>query len=258
MAHIICPMSGLRLPVEIIEMPPASKAVPPEGSWRTFGQRGEARLYSGDMRATLPEIAADPLGVVIITDPPNGCQLENHDAGGARADRSFAVAGDEDQTIGIELCQWAERLGLPILAFADIMLPWPGKWRQHLVWDKGPGVGAGGDPGKLWKQSIEIIQVARTGVLSGKRDEACLHFHIHSGSSPHHPCEKPLKLLRYLIEKVSKPDSIIFDPFAGSFSVGVAAAQCGRRFIGCEIAPAHYATGCKRMAKEFDRPLLVD
>ena len=231
------------------------KTAPFAEAFQSFGG-GAAVLHHCDWREIADRIAADPLNIVCISDPPYGCQLENHDRGGARGDRVFTVAGDDDQAAGIELCLWAERLGLPTVLFADIMLPWPGKWRQHLVWDKGPAVGGGGDTGKLWKQTAEIIQVARTGVLAGKRDEAVLHFHVVPADSALHSAQKPTKLLRYLIEKVCRPDAVIFDPFAGSFSAAVAAVQCGRRYIGCEIDPEHYATGCKRVAAEFDRPLL--
>lgn len=229
----------------------------PGAGWKQYGN-GAAKLWPGDCRAILASIAADPLRVLMLADPPYGCGLENHDPGGARGDRSFHVAGDESQALGSEICSWAERLGLPAVVFADIQLPWPGKWRQSLVWDKGPAVGGGGDTGKLWKQTVEIIQVARTGKLNGKRDEACLHFHITPSDSQNHPCEKPTKLLRYLIEKTTQPGDIIFDPFMGSGSAGVAAIQCGRQYIGAESDPEHFKTAERRIRREFDRPLLRD
>lgn len=224
--------------------------------WETFGPAGAIRLYYGDGRDLLPSVAADPLRTVLITDPPYGKALENHDKGGRRSDREFTVEGDANQALGIELCRWAESLGIPAVVFADIMLPWPGKWRQYLVWDKGPAVGGGGDTGKCWKQTAEIIQIARTGVLSGKRDEAVLHFHVVPADSVLHPCQKPTKLLRYLIEKVCRAGDTVLDPFVGSGSSAVAAAQCGMAFIGAEIDDKHFATACRRIEKEFDRPLL--
>lgn len=49
-----------------------------------------------------------------------------------------------------------------------------------------------------------------------------------------HPCEKPLPLMRHMIETSSRPGELILDPFAGSGSTLVAAAQEGRRAVGIE------------------------
>ena len=50
-----------------------------------------------------------------------------------------------------------------------------------------------------------------------------------------HPTVKPLKLMSYLIILGSRQDDVILDPFMGSGTTGVAAAQLGRRFIGIEL-----------------------
>ena len=42
-------------------------------------------------------------------------------------------------------------------------------------------------------------------------------------------------------------EGTILDPFMGSGTTGVAAAACGRRFLGVEIDPAYYAVACRRM-----------
>lgn len=49
-----------------------------------------------------------------------------------------------------------------------------------------------------------------------------------------HPCEKPLPLMRHMIQSSSRPGELILDPFAGSGSTLVSAAQEGRRAIGIE------------------------
>ena len=40
---------------------------------------------------------------------------------------------------------------------------------------------------------------------------------------------------------------IVFDPFMGSGSTGVAAAQTGRNFIGIELDPEYFAIAQKRI-----------
>lgn len=58
-----------------------------------------------------------------------------------------------------------------------------------------------------------------------------------------HPAEKPVALMRHLIEISTDPGDLILDPFMGSGTTGVAALEAGRRFIGVEMDGqwAHYA-----------------
>lgn len=50
----------------------------------------------------------------------------------------------------------------------------------------------------------------------------------------HHPTVKPLKLMSYLITLFSRAGDTVLDPFVGSGTTGVAAAELGREFIGIE------------------------
>jgi len=49
-----------------------------------------------------------------------------------------------------------------------------------------------------------------------------------------HPTQKPITLMKKLVEKISRPGDVILDPFMGSGTTGVAALKLGRSFIGCE------------------------
>ena len=62
-----------------------------------------------------------------------------------------------------------------------------------------------------------------------------------------HPNEKPVDLMRRLVEAVTKPGDLILDPFAGSGTTLIAAMQSGRRYIGGEISPEHYETAQRRI-----------
>lgn len=66
-------------------------------------------------------------------------------------------------------------------------------------------------------------------------------------SSPKHPAQKPVSILRRILEIASMPDDIVFDPFMGVGSVGVAAMQLGRRYIGIEIDGGYHAAACRRI-----------
>ncbi|MBC8691052.1 MULTISPECIES: DNA methyltransferase [Aeromonas] len=63
----------------------------------------------------------------------------------------------------------------------------------------------------------------------------------------HHPTEKPVSTLAPIIEAFTRPGDIVLDPFAGSGSTCVAAAELGRRFIGVELLPQYHKEAIGRL-----------
>jgi site-specific DNA-methyltransferase (adenine-specific) len=47
----------------------------------------------------------------------------------------------------------------------------------------------------------------------------------------------------------------VLDPFMGSGTTGVAAIRHGRRFIGIELDPKHFATAVQRLESELAQQL---
>jgi len=64
---------------------------------------------------------------------------------------------------------------------------------------------------------------------------------------PHHPTQKPIKVLGRIIEIASNKGDMIFDPFMGVGSTGVAALNLGRKFIGIEIDEKYFKAAEKRL-----------
>lgn len=83
-----------------------------------------------------------------------------------------------------------------------------------------------------------------------------LHFPNKSLMKPYerteHPTQKPLGLLRYLIEVWSPPDGIVVDPFAGSGSTLIAARSLRRSYMGAELDPKWHAAIVARMTTIHD------
>ena len=69
-----------------------------------------------------------------------------------------------------------------------------------------------------------------------------------------HPSQKPIQLLRVLIEEHTKVGDVVFDPFMGSGTTGVAAMQMGRRFIGCENNTKWFSVAEKRISSAVLSP----
>ena len=62
-----------------------------------------------------------------------------------------------------------------------------------------------------------------------------------------HPTQKPINLMKYLIEVSSNENDIVLDPFMGSGSTGVACLNTNRNFIGIEINAKFYETAKNRI-----------
>jgi DNA modification methylase len=62
-----------------------------------------------------------------------------------------------------------------------------------------------------------------------------------------HPTQKPLSILKKLIETTTDPNDIVLDPFMGSGSTCVAAALTGRRYIGIELDNDYYTIAQARI-----------
>jgi len=65
--------------------------------------------------------------------------------------------------------------------------------------------------------------------------------------NPFHPTQKPVRVLEHMIKLASKDGDVVFDPFMGVGSTGVAALNLGRKFIGIEIDEKYFKGAEKRL-----------
>ena len=69
-----------------------------------------------------------------------------------------------------------------------------------------------------------------------------------------HVSQKPVNLMAWCIEHARIGlDKFVLDPYMGAGSTGMAALLSGRRFIGVEIDPGHFATACARIEEAARR-----
>ena len=71
------------------------------------------------------------------------------------------------------------------------------------------------------------------------------------GSHPEktvHPCQFPVSLPQTFIRAVTPKNGLIFDPFMGVGSTGVAAAIEGRKFLGAEIIGSYVEVAAERVS----------
>ena len=74
------------------------------------------------------------------------------------------------------------------------------------------------------------------------------------GESGLHLAQKPLKLMRAIIELTTQPGHLVLDPFCGSGSTLVAAKASGRRYLGYELDPESAKVAQSRLQPDmFDQ-----
>lgn len=208
------------------------------------------QLHLGDCLEFMRTLEAGSVDAV-ITDPPYGITYQSN-MGAGRGTKPITNDGTR-----ISLRLYARVM--PLLKANHILWftrwdAWPDVWEilgQHfplrglLVWDKGtPGMG------DLchWGPSYELIASAGYAKINGSRDGSVLRYRTVPGRDRNHPTEKPVELLAYLIEKITQPGDLVFDPFMGSGTTGVACMQTGRRFVGCELDEGYFKIAEKRIA----------
>jgi len=95
----------------------------------------------------------------------------------------------------------------------------------------------------------------RTGKHPGTVWIASRIFHNHP-ENVGHPTQKPLSIIKKMVEISANENDIVFDPFMGSGTTGVACVQTGRNFIGIEIDPTYFAIAERRIKKAQAQPRL--
>jgi len=204
---------------------------------------GGATLYHGDCLEVLPTIQDTD---AVVTDPPYGINWKprvNHQDQPWVDDVNFNPAPFLD--VGKYHLFWGAQ------HFAD-KLPIAESW---AAWVKRPiDFDFSGD-----KRTYSTIELAWTDW--GKARFKC---HIWDGGKragkPEnrlfcHPSQKPIEIMEWCLP----PDAaVVFDPFMGSGTTGVACANLGRKFIGIELERKYFDVACERIEAAYSQPRLFD
>ncbi len=67
-----------------------------------------------------------------------------------------------------------------------------------------------------------------------------------------HPTQKPVALLDRIIMASTNKNDLIFDPFSGSSTTGVAALKLGRKFVGTELESEFIDISTKRLGNSIN------
>ncbi|MBR2214242.1 MAG: site-specific DNA-methyltransferase [Selenomonadaceae bacterium] len=83
--------------------------------------------------------------------------------------------------------------------------------------------------------------------IYGQSPNNIVNFSATKGDTGLHPTQKPLNLMKYLVELVSIEGQVVLDPFVGSGSTLLACKELDRRFIGFECNEDFFATALQRV-----------
>lgn len=220
---------------------------------KPYFQSGAATLYLGDCGDIKP--ACD----LVVTDPPYGQEFVSNRAGGQWG---MLIGDDDAEGVETRLGEALKSLrrGRHVYIFSGRLdlskLPLCGV--TELIWDK--AVIGMGDLSSPWGPQHEKIIFATYEISKANREKGygnlsarlrkgsvLRSLRAHSGGVKNHPTEKPVDILRQLIESSSVMGETVYDPFAGSGSTLIAAILEGRIAVGCEIDERYCETAARRI-----------
>jgi len=122
----------------------------------------------------------------------------------------------------------------------------PFQLRQEIIWEKG---GVHNFNGTFFVNSTERIYIIAKKDWKPQREYIGLGevWRIAPETDNPHPAPFPLKLAKRVVKSASCPGDICCDYFFGSGTLGVAAKELGRRFVGVEIEEKYAAIAVKRL-----------
>lgn len=216
-------------------------------------------LYHGDCREVLPQL---PVSDLLLTDPPYGVSWKS---GRGQHETMTGDDGSLPPSSWLELALRKIRRGRHAYIFGltppDVPAGAPLCGIVELVWDK--GVMGLGDVESPWGPSHETILFGVQEISKANREKnygataarlrkgSVLHvLRPHSAQTLRHPTEKPVDLLRILIESSSTFGETVLDPFAGCGSTLEAARLEGRRAVGIEVDERYCEVVAERLSGE--------
>lgn len=212
-------------------------------------------ILHGDCREVLRGGYVPPREIdCLLTDPPYGVAFKSTFGKDPASREKFQTEIEDDEDVERAIASFDETMNLLLPYFAEtcefyVFSQWQvaPEWqkyletlsvhgielRQLIIWEKGyPGLG---DMTYNWGCGHEFIYYLKKGSRKVPyRRSAIIHVDKVRPGTNVHPTQKPIELLKILIEYSTDPGQFIFDPYAGSGSTVVAARESGRDAVGIE------------------------
>lgn len=195
------------------------------------------RIFLGNCRDVMPTLEVGSVDLV-LTDPPYGTGWARTAAGSQQGEFRGVNEQAEWDHWSLDWLPLAQRIVdggmffVPRSRLADALGALP-KARLHFWIKTNP---------RPCGPVVEPV-VAWGNIASPGQD-----MHYYNGDTPHHPCQKPLEVVRWLLGKTTA--ACILDPFMGSGTTLRAAKDAGCRAIGIEIEERYCEIAARRLEQE--------
>ena len=199
-------------------------------------------IYNARCEDVLPSI--DPADVdLLLTDPPYGIDLDTDYSGLNGSHRTYErVSGDD-----------APFDPAPLLAYGRCVLWGANHYASRLPdspswisWDKR------GDQKPTMFADVELAWTNLGGPAIRYRHWWGVNRASERGFHAH-PTQKPVALMRWIVEKWTEPGDLVLDPYMGSGPVAQACHELGRRYIGVELVEDYCRIAVSRLSQQtFD------
>jgi hypothetical protein len=179
---------------------------------------------------------------VCLTDPPYGIE----DTKSVKNNYAEYVDSKENLIVLIEGF-------LPIArSVAKVVVLTPGISNHRLypaptwtmAWFTPAGTGTGPWGFCCWQPILCYGKDPKLAAGKGRHPDAVVH--TESSEKVDHPCAKPIGFWKWLLERVSQPGDIVFEPFSGSGTSIIACELSGRTCFAVELSPAYIDVAVKR------------
>ena len=208
---------------------------------KPYYSEGGIEIYQGDCRDILPTLEPGSVDLV-LTDPPYGIGYRTPPSS-QRPKSGMRLEGDAEPFDPTHLLHFPRLAVFGANHYADRLPPSAG-W---VIWDKRYGMPSNdqSDAELVWTNCLGSARIVRClwngggSLLAENGPARCIH-----------PTQKPIKLMRALVELLSEPGETILDPYCGTGTTLRAAKDLGRKAIGIEIEERYCEIAAKRLAQE--------
>lgn len=250
------------LPFELPEQPTAPTSTPVPSARPApviLHESPVAVVYQGHAEDVLAMTRTESVDLV-VTDPPYGVEWKSRRRTEAFDQLEGDTPADRDD-IATVLRECVRVVGqhrhLYVFGPTDVLDGLKVSKPTPLFWDKGT-LGSG-DVTAPWGPQVEPItflvskfrhagEAGKEGVPARLRKGNLLAYPRPTGRNVRHPSEKPVALIRELIESSSRQGETVFDPYGGTGSTAVAAVLAGRKAIVVEKVPKYAELAAQRVA----------
>ena len=107
----------------------------------------------------------------------------------------------------------------------------------------------------VWYKAQQGLTMSDCEIIYTSFDCPTRMFTLHRthlwAENPQHPTQKPIELIKYLVDNFSEEGTTILDPFLGSGTTAVAAKQLGRNYIGIELSEKYCKIANDRLRQDI-------